>query len=184
MSKGQQKVLIVGKGGDGVVLIAEILGLAATLDGCYVSQRNNYGPSQRGEALFSEVIISKEPIQYTFIDVPTYYISLSQQGFDASFQRMDEKQKGKERVGTILYIDSTQKYDLKGLDKRFTINNFAAKHLAIENDLPFAGNIIMLSYFTKTTGVVSKDSLKQALLKRISKRSQKQNLEALKIGWR
>jgi 2-oxoglutarate ferredoxin oxidoreductase subunit gamma len=183
----REEILIVGKGGDGVVLIGEILGLAATMECKFASQRNNYGPSQRGEALFTEIIIADIPIEYTFIENPTYYISLSQQGFDASYNKLiGEAKKGlrKKNKSAELFIEYTNKYDLHGVDNKFKTYLFETKQAAIENQLPLISNIILLASFIEKSKIVSKESIKKALIYRLSKDSHKQNLKALDVGWK
>lgn len=174
----RQQILIVGKGGEGVVLIGELLGLAATLDGKFASQRSTYGASQRGETLYSEIIISDEPVQFPFVESPTVFIAMSQQGFEAYSSRIKDTQ------NTKIFIDSTYDYNLGELEKESKINKVPARQLAIDNKIPLTTNIIILSNFIKKTNLISKDSLKQALVNKISDKLLKQNQEAFELGYK
>ncbi len=178
LQKQPLEILIVGKGGEGVVFMGELLGLAATLDGKFACQRSTYGASQRGEALYSEIIVSSMPIQYSFVESPRYFISMSQQGFEAYYHRLNNTH------DPMLFIDSTYDYDLHGLEKNGKVIKIGARSRAIRDDLPVVGNIIMLSAFIRSTNLVTKQALKKALLKRISSAWYDQNLKALEIGFK
>jgi 2-oxoglutarate ferredoxin oxidoreductase subunit gamma len=172
------EILVVGKGGEGVVLTAEILGEAATIDGKFASTRSTYGASQRGEAIFSEVIISEDPIQYNFVEAPSYFIAMSQQGFDACCDRLIEIEK------PTLFIDSTFEFDLHDLDKKFDIKQITARGCALENDLKMGlANIVLLGSFIKQTKIISEESIRNALKNKFSSNQMKNNLKAFKLGF-
>ena len=173
----QYQILIVGMGGEGVVFIGEILGLAASLDGKYASQRNTYGASQRGEAICTEIIISDKPVQFPFIESPTHFISLSKMGFDGYYHRLNNIS------DSTLYIDTSYLYDLRGLEKSAKIKKIPARQKAIDNGMPTSGNIIMLGSFVGGTKLISEKALEQALSKKISKKGLQQNLKAIRLGF-
>ncbi len=175
-SPKRYEILITGMGGEGVVLAGEILGLAASLDGKFASQRSIYGAAQRGEALCSQVIISENPVQYTFIESPTFLISFSQHGFDAYYKKIIEPER------SSIFIDSTHKFDLRGFEKKAKIIRIEAHRCAIENNIPMVGNIIMLSCFSKITGIVTELAISQAIRQKIPIASQKPNLDGMKLG--
>jgi 2-oxoglutarate ferredoxin oxidoreductase subunit gamma len=171
------EVLITGMGGDGVVFAGEVLGLAATFDGKFASQRSTYGASQRGETLYSEIIVSDKPVQYTFIESPSFFIALSQQGFEAYNYFIKDSQ------DTTIFTESSHKYDLQGFDRKFKVIKLEARKIALEYSLPSMGNIIMLSNFVKNTKIVTKKGLEDSLKFKTSLQSHKQNLKALSLGW-
>jgi 2-oxoglutarate ferredoxin oxidoreductase subunit gamma len=177
-NKDQYEILIAGMGGEGVVFLGELLGLGATLDGKYASQRNTYGASQRGEAICSEIIISNEPVQFPFIESPTHFIALSKMGFDGYYYRL------KNISDSTLFIDTSYEYNLHGLDKRANVIKIPARQNAIDNDMPTSGNIIILGSFIKGTKIISQKSIEQALSRKISKKMFKQNQKAIKIGYK
>jgi 2-oxoglutarate ferredoxin oxidoreductase subunit gamma len=176
MHGNQYGILIAGMGGEGVVFIGELLGLAATLDGKYASQRNSYGASQRGEAICTEIIISDEPVQFPFIESPTHFISLSKMGFDGYYYRL------KDIRDSILFIDNSYKYSLRGLEKNAEVINVPARQKAIDNGMPTSGNIIMLGGFAKSSQIISEKSIERALSKKVSGKNLTQYKKAVKIG--
>lgn len=173
----QYQILIAGMGGEGVVSMGEILGLAASLDGKFASQRNTYGASQRGEAICTEIIISDRPVQFPFIESPTHFISLSKMGFDGYYHRL------KNISDSTLFVDTSYLYNLRGLEKSAEIIKIPARQKAIDNGLPTSGNIIMLGSFVRGTKLISEKSLERAISKKISKKGLKQNLKAIKLGF-
>ena len=176
--RGQYEILIAGMGGEGVVFMGELLGLGATLDGKYASQRNTYGASQRGEAICSEIIISNEPVQFPFIESPTHFIALSKMGFDGYYHMLNNIS------DSTLFIDNSYEYDLHGLDKRAKLIKIPARQHAIDNDISIYGNIIILGSFIKGTKIISQKSIEQALSKKTSKKMFNQNQKAIEIGYR
>jgi len=101
-----KRVIIAGVGGQGVITTAHYLGLAATEEGLFASQRNLYGSAQRGSAIHSEVIISENPVIFPFVDIPDILICMAQKAFDKYSRIADDE--------TRLYIDSDLVTDLSG----------------------------------------------------------------------
>ena len=98
-------------------------------------------------------------------------------GFDGYYYRI------KDIHDSQLFIDSSYDYDLRGLDKKEDIIKVPARQLAINNSMPTAGNIIMLGSFIKETHLISRESLAQAISKKIPKKGLSSSLKALKIGF-
>jgi 2-oxoglutarate ferredoxin oxidoreductase subunit gamma len=172
------EVLIVGKGGEGVASAAEILGFAATYNGLFASCRNTYGASQRGEAIFSEVVISNDPVQFPFVEDPNYFIAFSLQGFYAYNYKLTGLK------SSILFIESSFDYDLKDLDKKYKIIKLNARECMLENGLSMnISNIAMLGVFIKSSKIITKTSLEEAISKKIPKRFYKENVKALELGY-
>jgi 2-oxoglutarate ferredoxin oxidoreductase subunit gamma len=77
------KIRFVGSGGMGVILVGIILGKAAIYENKYATQTQSYGAQQRGGKVFSDIIISNEPILYPVIDKADILVAFSQETFDA-----------------------------------------------------------------------------------------------------
>jgi 2-oxoglutarate ferredoxin oxidoreductase subunit gamma len=178
-SSKKAEVLIAGMGGEGVVLIGELLGLASTLEGNFATQRNSYGASQRGEAICSEIIISNESVRFPFIEKPTHFIALSKMGFDGYKSRLTSNN------SKMIFVDNSNNYSLGALEKDLDADIFQIKalRLAINNKIPNYGNMIMLGAFVKSTELIQRSSIELALAKKMSKKHFDNNLKALKIGY-
>lgn len=172
------EILIAGIGGEGVTVAAELLGEAATIDGKFASIRSTYGASQRGEAVFSEVIISDLPIQFNFVEFPKYFIAFSQQGFESCFDKIVSD------VKPVLFIESTFNFNLHGFEKQYTVKKLQARECALENGLSMNNsNIIMLGSFINLTNIISKQAIEHGLKSKFSKFLLKENIKALKLGY-
>ena len=79
----EKEILITGFGGQGIILIGNILGKAATLyDLKHATMIQAYGPEARGGACSSQVIISEEEILFPYVQDAQVLICMSQEGFD------------------------------------------------------------------------------------------------------
>ena len=174
----QQQILIAGMGGEGVVLVGELLGLGATLEGKFASQHNSYGASQRGEAICTEIIISDIPVRFPFIESPTHFIGLSKMGYDGYHYRLNNA------LRPIVYLDTSFDFDLSGLQKRAKVIKIPARKKAMETGIPTSANLIMLGGFVKETKIITQDSLERVLSDKMSKSSFKQNLKAARLGYK
>ncbi len=183
--KGRTKfeILIVGKGGEGVSVATDMLGEAATLDGLFASTRSTYSASQRGESVFSEIIISNKPIQFNFVERPDFFLAFSQQGLNDYCFKLKYSEK------PLIFIESTSEIKLpdllENLEKlgKSDIIQIAARKTSLESNIPLSYlNIIMVGAFIKHTKLVSENSLKKTILNKFSDSSAKTNLKALKMG--
>jgi 2-oxoglutarate ferredoxin oxidoreductase subunit gamma len=147
------------------------------MDNKFSSTRSTYGASQRGEAIFSEIILSKKPVQYPFVEDPDFYIALSHQGFQAYHTKITPQKE------PVVFVESTFDYDLGKIIDDFNVIKLSTLQCAIDNGLGLNNaNIVMLGSFIELTGLLSKKALNDAIQKKLSKRYLKEDLKALKLG--
>jgi 2-oxoglutarate ferredoxin oxidoreductase subunit gamma len=77
-----QKVLIAGFGGQGVMLMGELLAYAAMTEGKYVTYMPSYGPEMRGGTANCSVIVSDEPISSPIVTESTVLIAMNEPSLD------------------------------------------------------------------------------------------------------
>ena len=63
----KKDIILAGVGGQGILTIANVLGIAALDQGLYLKQAEVHGMSQRGGAVQSNLRISSEPIHSDLI---------------------------------------------------------------------------------------------------------------------
>ncbi len=176
MKKDRKEICLSGSGGQGLILAGIILAEAAGIyDGFEVVQTQSYGPEARGGASRSEVIISKEKIDYPKVLKSEILLALTQKACDKYIQSLAED--------GILLADST--YVLKmpsfsGKIYQYPITEDAIKILG--NQL--VTNIISLGIIVQLTNIVSKDAIKKALIARIPTRVKDLNMKALEHGFK
>lgn len=164
------QIRIAGFGGQGVILAGVILGEAAAIEGLNVLQTQDYGSQSRGGHSVADVIISKEPLYDVMVTKADVLMAMSQIGYNGAIDSL--------REGGILIIDT----DLVRSDKEFIGAPFT--RLAEEKvGLALTVNMVALGYLVAKTGVVKKESVEEAIKRRVPKGTEEINLKAFRIGY-
>ena len=152
------EVRLSGAGGQGRVLGGVILAEAVALfEGINAVQTQSYGPEARGGASKSEVIISKEEIDYPKATRIDLLLCLTQEACDKYSHDL--------KPGGILVADSRMVTDLPDGDYR-------VHHLPI----------IALGAIAALLDLVSFTSVEKAVLSRVPKGTEELNRRALQLG--
>ncbi|MBC7330853.1 MAG: 2-oxoacid:acceptor oxidoreductase family protein [Synergistetes bacterium] len=174
----RKEILLSGYGGQGLVLAGIILAEAAVLyEGMNATHNQSYGPEARGGASRSEVIISDEEINYPEIDNPDILLAMTQDAMD--------KYGGKVKEDGVIIVDTLYVKDLspgRGVKK---IYEFPITQISIEETgKSLSANIVALGLIVEATGVVKRESLEKAVLKRVPPNTRETNLRALKAAFK
>lgn len=168
------EILLSGTGGQGLIMAGLILADAVIRDGKNTVQTQSYGPEARGGASKAEVIISDEDIDYPKVTKPDVLLAMSQEALTRYIGELGED--------SVLIIDSTFVEEIPAT----TAKVFKTPYTKIARESlgkEMVANIIALGALAAISGVVSKESLKSALLSRIPKGTEALNQKALEIGW-
>ena len=171
--RGFVEVRFGGSGGQGVVLMGIILATAANHDGRCVVQTESYGPEARGGYSRSDVIISNGPIDYPKLDNADLLVALSQdsaQGYVKSLRR----------EGVFIY-DSEKVKSLPafaGTSVGMPLSRWAKE----ETGRVQTTNVLALGAVVRMTGIVSLQSLREAVREAVPAGTQEVNLKALERG--
>ncbi len=165
-----------GSGGQGLILAGIILAEAAAIyENKNAVQTQSYGPEARGGSSKSEVIISDNPIEYPKATKVDYMVSLTQESFNKYIN--DVKDDGIVIADKELVTDlSKAKGNIYSVDMVKSAREELGKLLGL--------NIIALGLLVGISGIVSRDSLEKALMKRVPKGFEEYNAKALEIGFR
>jgi 2-oxoglutarate ferredoxin oxidoreductase subunit gamma len=161
-----------GSGGQGIITAGIILAEAAVAEGLNAIQSQSYGPEARGGSSRSEVVISREPIDYPKATSPNYLLCLTQEAFNSYALKSGPE--------TQVLADAS--VDVSGLGREVVtvpIVEYAETHLK-----PLVGNIIALGFIAAYTGVVSREHAKAAMLARVPKGTEELNTKAIEAGFR
>jgi len=169
------QIRFAGLGGQGIILMGEILGEAAVLDKKYVGQASSYGSEARGSACKADVIISDSWIDYPEVTEADVLVCMSQGTYEM------HKQKVKPSTGMIFLDTQMVKPDPSSSLKHISIpaNERALKDLGNR----MAANIVLLGAVVKTVGLVSEEALLQSLSKRVPSSFLDTNRKALALGF-
>lgn len=162
-----------GVGGQGIVLAGRLLGKAAALfDGKEAVCTQTYGPEARGGASRADVVISDEPVDYPFVteaDVLAVF-----------FQEAYTKFRPNLRPGGILIVDTGLVHQY---DDDENVCGLPATKIAEDLGSRIITNVVMLGYLVGKTGVVSRDSIEQAIRTSVKKQAVDLDLRALDAGF-
>lgn len=167
------QVRIGGVGGQGIVLAGRLLGRAAALyDGKEAVCTQSYGPEARGGASRADVVISEKPVDYPYVLQADILAVLFQEAYTRFRDRV--------APGGLLIADSmlVQPYD----DESEHVVTVPATKIAEELGGRMVTNIVMLGYMIEKTGIVSRDSLEQAIHSSMKKQHVEIDMKALDAG--
>jgi len=167
------EIRIAGFGGQGVMTAGYILGQAACLfDGKNAAQTQSYGPEARGGACASEIVISKDPIDYPKVIKPDVLVAMSQEAY--------LEYCGDIKDGGLIILDK----DLVSVeDRRRGVRYTEIPSTAVAEELgsKVVANIVMLGSLVSLTGVVSREAIMRSVKERFPKHAEL-NLSALEKG--
>ncbi|MCX6826879.1 MAG: 2-oxoacid:acceptor oxidoreductase family protein [candidate division Zixibacteria bacterium] len=166
------EIRLSGSGGQGLILAGVMLAEAVgTGDGKNVVQTQSYGPEARGGASRSDLVISEGEIYYPKTMKLDLLLALTQEACDKYYP--DLKENG------ILVIDSVMVTQVP--TKRYY--GFPFMRLAKEEiGQVMVANVIALGAIAELTDIVSRDALKNVVLRRAPRGTEEKNQKALELG--
>jgi len=167
------EIRIAGFGGQGVMTAGYILGQAACLfDGKNAAQTQSYGPEARGGACASEIVISKDPIDYPKVIKPDVLVAMSQEAYLEYCRDIKD--------GGLIILDK----DLVSVDDRrrgVRYTEIPSTAVAEKLGSKVVANIVMLGSLVALTGVVSREAIMRSVKERFPKHAEL-NVSALEKG--
>lgn len=146
----EKQFLIAGFGGQGVLLIGQMIAKAAMLEGREVSWMPSYGPEMRGGEANCAVVVSDEAIGSPLVTEPLILVAMNGPSLRKFMPKMPRK-------GLLLYNSSL----IEGTNLRTDIDIVAVPCNAIAESLhePRVANMVMLGALQEATLAFSVDSL-------------------------
>jgi 2-oxoacid:acceptor oxidoreductase gamma subunit (pyruvate/2-ketoisovalerate family) len=178
-----QEVIWHGRGGQGVVVAAQILAEAAYLEGFKgVTSAPTFGPERRGAPLTASTRIADDPIR-TFSQIEFADITVVLD--DSLFDVVDIL--GKVRAGGLLIINTTRPADHFKVPAEIGLATVDAATVSIKQHLIKEGapvvNTPMLGAFARASGMVSLDNLEKALRGKLSREAVLKNFASVKAAY-
>lgn len=172
----QSEVMFAGFGGQGVMLIGQMLAYAGMNDGKNVVWLPSYGPEMRGGTAYCTVVVSHKDIGSPIIDNPQSICVLNRPSFDKFHTRV--KPGGLLLINTSLVDAMTDRTDIDVLA-------VAANDIAMELGTGKAANMCVLGAYVGRTKAVSLESLRQLVRNQFQKKPQfiDVNLKVLEKGY-
>ncbi|MCX5907965.1 MAG: 2-oxoacid:acceptor oxidoreductase family protein [Deltaproteobacteria bacterium] len=169
------QVRFAGLGGQGILLIGEILGEAAVMEKKYVGQTASYGAEARGSACKSDVVISDSWIDYPEVTEADILACMSQGTYDQNKGKMSPG-------GSVIFYDASMvKPDAEAGLQHISIP--ATEKALTELGNKMVANMVLLGAVVKAKGLVSEESLLQAMSKKVPASFLELNKKAVTLGF-
>ena len=149
-----RQFLIAGFGGQGVLLIGQLIAKTAMYEGSNVSWMPSYGPEMRGGEANCAVVVSDEAIGSPVVTEPPCLIAMNTPSLVKFMPRM-------EKNGILIYNSSL----INDVEVRDDLKVVAVpcNEIAGEIGNPRVGNMVMLGAVVGATKVVTLDALTKTL---------------------
>jgi len=157
----ENKILIAGFGGQGIILVGNVLAYSCIDAGKNVCAMASYGAEVRGGTAKAVISISDDEIDSPIIETVNLALIMNAPSF---VKYADSIEKGSTVIINSSMIDE-QKTTAKDLD----IFGIDATNLAIKMGNIKVANIIMLGAMIKKTGILEPDSIFNGMKRAFSK---------------
>ncbi|NLJ81275.1 MAG: 2-oxoacid:ferredoxin oxidoreductase subunit gamma [Firmicutes bacterium] len=170
------EIIVAGFGGQGVLVLGQLITYAGMLEDKAVSWFPSYGPEQRGGTCHCSVVVSETEVGSPVVSRPDTAIVMNLPSFDRFEPDVAE--------GGVLIFNSTL---IAQKSKRADIEAIAvpANEIADEIGNPRVANMVLLGAFIEATGLVAMSSIQKSLKKVLSSRHHHLiplNMQALERG--
>lgn len=168
------EIRVAGFGGQGVVTIGRVLGVAFTIhEGINSVNTRSYGPESRGGACRSEVVASQGEIHYPSVRKADILVALSQQALDKYVRDMKEE--------GILLIDSNS---VKDVPKNLVCHKISAMEIAHSlGNVKYQNSVVLGALAALLKSKIKKESIKSAVSNNVPPETIEKNIEAFEAGW-
>ena len=144
------EIISSGFGGQGVLLLGQLITYAGMIEGKYVSWLPSYGPEMRGGTANCNVIVSSDPVGSPVVTEADTIIALNKPSLDKFESAL--------KPGGRLFINSSI------IDRKTTRNYVAAYYipasdLAVELGNAKVANMIMLGAYVTASKTITKKSI-------------------------
>ncbi len=153
--------IFAGFGGQGVLLIGQLLAYAGMYEGKNVSWLPSYGPEMRGGTANCSVVVSDDPIASPCINMANCVIAMNRPSLDKFEQNV--------LPGGKLFINSSI-IDKKATRTDIDVYYVPCNEIADSLNNPKVGNMAMLGAYLEATKAVESKSVLDALLYKLGEK--------------
>jgi 2-oxoglutarate ferredoxin oxidoreductase subunit gamma len=159
----QTEVMFAGFGGQGIMLIGQMLAYAGMGEGKNVVWLPSYGPEMRGGTAYCTVVVADRAIGSPIIDRPSSIVVMNRPSLDKFMSKV--------KPGGLLIINSSL-IDATCDRKDIKVVHVPANQIALEAGTGKAANMAMLGAYLGCSGAVSLDAVRTILQKHFEKKPQ------------
>ena len=168
------EIRVVGFGGQGVVTIGRVLGVAFTIhEGLNSVNTHSYGPESRGGSCRSEVVVSQGEI-HPSVRKADILVALSQMALDTYIGDLKEEE-------GILLIDPNSVKDVPKSPLCYGVSAMEIAHSM--GSVKYQNSVVLGALAALLKSMIKKESLKSALSENVPPETIEKNIEAFEKGW-
>jgi 2-oxoglutarate ferredoxin oxidoreductase subunit gamma len=176
MAKFERGLIAAGFGGQGIMVLGQLVAYTAISEGRYVTWIPSYGPEMRGGTANCGVVISDEEIASPVVAEADVAVIMNKPSLE---KFIDSVKPG----GTLLYNSDLLDYPDPRRD--ITVLSIPCHSTALELGSDKVSNIVVLGALVEATDLVSKDVCLETIKEKLGKRKPQflsMNLQAYEKG--
>jgi len=169
-------VIAAGFGGQGVMVLGQLIAYSGIAEGRHVTWIPSYGPEMRGGTANCTVVVSEDEIGSPVANKADIVVVMNQPSL-TKFESAVNK------GGYLFYNSDLIKYDNPRKD--ITVIPVPAQSIAFEAGSDKVSNIVILGAIVEATGIVSKEVCKDTIKEKLGKRKPEflpMNIEVFEKG--
>lgn len=172
----EEKIIIAGFGGQGVLSLGQFIAYAAIADGKEVTWLPSYGPEMRGGTSNCSVVVNDDKVASPIIANPDCLIAMNKPSLVKFQDRV--KKGGVIIVNSSLITDKVAREDVKAV-------YLDANELALQAGNAKTANIIILGAYIKLSGLFTLELVGEVIKEKFAAKPKviPANLKALEIGY-
>lgn len=155
----EHRLIAAGFGGQGVMLLGQLVATAGMIDGKHVTWLPSYGPEMRGGTANCTVVVSDEPVASPVVDTPNEIVIFNIPSL-LKFEPILDK-------GGVLVMN-TSMIDREPSRDDIRVIKVPANDVADKLGALKAQNMVMLGAYIEVTKAVSLESVIKALEKKMT----------------
>lgn len=172
----EEKIIIAGFGGQGVLSLGQFIAYAAIADGKEVTWLPSYGPEMRGGTSNCSVVVCDKQVASPIVARPDCLIAMNKPSLYKFVDKV--KEGGTVIVNSSLIPDKVERDDVKAV-------YIDAQELALEAGNARTANIVILGAYIKLSGLFELDLVAKMIENKFANKPKviPANLKALSLGY-
>jgi 2-oxoglutarate ferredoxin oxidoreductase subunit gamma len=133
----------------------------------------SFGPEARGSACSATLVASDQEVLYPYINRPDIFVVMSSEGYDKYRDELKDD-------GVLVYEKDLVKAAVDDTREAYGV---PSTRIAEGLGRAIVQNIVMLGFFTASTGFVSREAMSDAVTHSVPAGTEELNLRAFNAGW-
>ncbi len=170
----ETEIRVTGFGGQGVVLLAYVIGRATAIEaGRHSTMIQTFGPEARGSTCSATLVVADEEVLYPYIRRSDILVVMSSEAYDKYKDELAPD-------GILIYENALVHPTPKDGQRTFGV---PSTRIAESLHRPIIGNMVMLGFVTAATEITSRDVMREAVKGSVPEGTEAVNLEGFDAGW-